>query len=205
MNLKTKQIIDELELVLGKFNGEITEEDLSTITELTIRNFDIDGTILEFYLEDLQFFANLRKLTFVDMIIDIDTVNYIFNSNINDLTFRNCELLCVIDKPFERIETLRVERTDNFKEEFLAYFPNVKDLTFKGYTVTKDIPANVKKLNIANSTISDIGIIERANLDELYISKDEYEKNTEFYKKMLNVFVYDNNNVYLVNDGDENE
>lgn len=205
MNIKSHQIIDELELVLGKFAEEITEEDLNTITELTIRNFDLDGSVLDFYLEDLHLFNNLTKLTFRDMIIDIDTLNFVYNSNINELNLLNCELICTIDKPFERIETLRVEYTDNFNEEYLLNFPNVKDLTFKGSSITREIPNNVKKLNIVNTTINDIGLIERANLDELYISKIEYDKNTEFYKKMLNVFVFDDNNIYLINDGDENE
>ena len=204
MNIKSKQIIDELELVLGKFANEITNEDLNNITELKIRNFDVDGSVMEFYLEDLSLFNNLNKISFTDMIIEIDTLNYIYNSNITELNLHNCELMCTIDKPFEKIETLRVDYTDNFKEDYLRFFPNVKELVFKGYELTKELPSNIKVLNIVDTKVNDVSLIEKANLDRLYISKEEYNKD-DYYKNKLNIFVYDDNNIYLVNNGDQNE
>ncbi len=62
MIIKSKQIIDELELSLGKFIEDITNEDLNTIQELTINGFDIDNKKLEFYLEDLLSFNNLKRI-----------------------------------------------------------------------------------------------------------------------------------------------
>ena len=205
MNIKTKQIIDELELILGKFISDVTTDDLNTVTELNIRNFDVDGSVLDFNVDDLNLFPYLNKLSFTDMIIGNNILNYIFNSNITELRFNRCELFCNIDKPFEKIESLTIEYTDNFDEDSLLYFPNLKSLTFNGYKITKELPHNIKVLNILDTEVSDLNIIKNANLDQLYISKKEYNNNIDFYKNNLNVFVYDDNNIYLVNDGDHNE
>ena len=139
------------------------------------------------------------------MIIGNNILNYIFNSNITELRFNRCELFCNIDKPFEKIESLTIEYTDNFDEDSLLYFPNLKSLTFNGYKITKELPHNIKVLNILDTEVSDLSIIKNANLDQLFISKKEYNNNIDFYKNNLNVFVYDDNNIYLVNDGDHNE
>lgn len=204
MNIKTKQIIDELELILGKFISDVTIDDLNSIKSLNIRNFDVDGSVLDFNVDDLNLFPYLNKLSFTDMIISNNILNYILNSNITELSFLRCEL-SNIDKSFEKIESLTIEHTDNFDEDSLLYFPNLKNLTFKGYKITKELPHNIKVLNILDTEVSDLNIIKNANLDQLYISKKEYNNNIDFYKNNLNVFVYDDNNIYLVNDGDHNE
>ena len=205
MNIKSKQIVDEVELVIGKLLKDISIEDLKSITELIINNFDVDGSVNKFYLEDLDLFTNLKKLSFNDMIIDTDTLMYINNHNIEELNLFNCELLCDTNITFNNITTLRVEYTDNFKEEYLMLFPNLKELSFKGYKITKDLPKTITKLNLVNTTIEDLKVIDNMNLSDLYISKDEYEKNIDYYKKLLYVHVYDDNNIYLINSGDENE
>ena len=88
--IKTKQINEQLELYLGKFSNEITIDDLNDIEDLTINNFDINKNRQDFYIEDLLLFKNLKSLTFNNMIIDIDIINYISNSNIEELNLYNC-------------------------------------------------------------------------------------------------------------------
>ena len=205
MNLRTKQIIDQVELFSGKFISNITIDDLNNISELNIKNFDLDGNVLDFYLEDLEYFNNLKKLSFNDMIIDIDTLNFINKKGIEDLELFNCEIMSAINNKFDKVKTLVVEYSETFKEDYLLYFPNVTKLTFKGYKVTKELSNKIKELDLTNSSVEDLSIIEKMDLNELYISKDEYERNKDFYKKLLYVNVYENNNIYLVNSGDKNE
>ena len=75
MNIKTKQIIDELELILGKFISDVTTDDLNTVTELNIRNFDVDGSVLDFNVDDLNLFPYLNIL----FIFFIKIFNIFFN------------------------------------------------------------------------------------------------------------------------------
>ena len=206
MNIKSKQIIDEIELFTGKFIEDITSNDLNNIQELTINGFDVAKNHLEFHLEDLLLFNNLKKITFNNFILDIDTMNYIYNSKIEELNMYNCELLCKITNNYENINVLRVEYTTNFIEDYLSYFPNVKELAFKGYELSKDLSKKISKLDLMNTKVSNNNIIEKSNVNDLYISKDEYDNHKDFYEKLIiRVNVYDENNCYLIGKGDKNE
>ena len=206
MIIKSKQIIDELELSLGKFIEDITNEDLNTIQELTINGFDIDNKKLEFYLEDLLPFNNLKRISFNNIIVDVDTMNYIFNSNIEELNLYNCELLCDLNNDFKKIKILRVEYTSHFEEEYLKYFPNVKKLSYKGYTLKNVLPDNIKVVDLMNTKIEKTSIIDKSKINEIFISKEEYDKNKKFYDDLIiKVNVYDENNCYLLGSGDKNE
>ncbi len=204
--IKSKQIIDEVELLLGKFIDDINSDDLNSINELTINGFDVSKNVLEFHLEDLLLFNNLKSITFNNFILDVDTMNYIFNSKIEELNMYNCELLCEITNNYENIKTLRVEYTSNFEEEYLSYFPNVKELSYKGYKLTKPLSKNINKLDLLNSSVEDTNIIEESNVNDLSISIKEYEDKKDFYDKLIiKISVYDKNNCYLIGKGDKNE
>ncbi len=204
--IKTKQIIEQLELYLGKLIEEISIEDLNDIDELTINNFDITKNKQEFYIEDLLLFKNLKSITFNNMIIDIDIINYIGNSNIEELNLYNCELLVELTSNFDKITNLKIEYVDKFKEEYLNYFPNIEYLSYKGYELKNKLPKKIKVLDIMNSTIKNDEIFFGTNINEIFISKKEYDTNKDFYSKLIiKVNVYDENNCYLLNSGDKHE
>ena len=205
MEIKSKQIIEQVELYLSKFIEEISVEDLDNINELTINEFDISDNKEEFYLEDLQLFKNLKTITFNNKIITKDILDYLNNSQIEELNLYNCELLCEPNNTFENIKVLRIEYVDNFKEEYLKCFPNIKELSFKGYEINNKLPNNVNKLDIMNSSINDLKIIDNSNINEIFLSKNEYEKNKDYYSNLIiKVNVYDENNCYLMDSGDKN-
>ncbi len=206
MNIKTKQIIDYVELITSKFIENVNEEDLKKVEELTIDEFDIVGEKTNFYIEDLELFPNLKSLSFNRMIINEEILNYVKNSNINELNLYNCELVIALNSKFDNITTLRIEYVDNFEEDYLQCFPNVKNLTFKGYTISKQLPKDVNRLDMMNSKLEDTNIISKSKINDLYVSKDEYENHKDFYSRLIiNVNVYDENNCYLVNKGDKDE
>ena len=206
MIIKSKQIVDQIELLLGKFIDDITKNDLDNISELTINGFDVAKKHLDFNIEDLLLFNNLKKITFNNFILDVDTMNYIFNSKIEELNIYNCELLCEITSVYENIKVLRVEYTSNFDEKYLSFFPNIKELAYKGYTLKHSISNNIEKLDLMNTKIDDTKIIEKANVNTLYLSKDEYENHKDFYDKLIiTIKVYDDNNCYFIGKGDDNE
>ena len=120
--IKSKQILDEVELKLGKLKKDITEEDLDKIEELNIHRFDLSGSKEDFYLEDLKLFNSLESITFDHMSLNENILGYLSRSNINKLAFRNCELLCEIEHMFNNINNLSIEFVDNFKDEYLEIY-----------------------------------------------------------------------------------
>ena len=206
MNIKSKQIIDQIELYLNKFIKDINISDLDNISELTINGLDIKKNHMDFYLEDLILFKNLKKITFNRFILDVDTMNYIYNSKIEELDLYNCELFCEITNKFENIRILRVEYTSNFYEKYLLCFPNVKELSFKGYILKEPLSKNITKIDLSNTTVENTNIIEESNVNDLYISKKEYENHKRFYDGLIiRVNVFDENNCYLIGQGDKYE
>ena len=206
MNIKTGQIIEQIELVIKKSIEELTEEDINSVEELTINEFNIVGEKEDFFIDDLLLFRNLKSITFNNKIIDTNIMQYVLNSGIEELDLYNCELIYEFEFNFENINKLGIEYVDNFKEEDLVYFPNVTDLVFRGYDINKELSKNINKLDILNSTIEDIGIIENSSIIDLYISNEEYERHKEFYSNaIIKVNVYDDNNCYLLNSGDDYE
>ena len=203
MLINTKQIIDEVELLTNKYMDELTEEDLNSITELNINEFNIVGEKEDFFIEDLALFKNLRKITFNKKIINKEIMDYILNSNIEELNLYNCEIIYEFNSNFDNINTLRIEYVDNFKEEYLNYFPNVSVLAFKGYILKNTLSERIKRLDIANSTIDNIDIIKNSSVTDLYISLNEYRNHKDFYlSTKININVYDSNNCYIL-EGDD--
>ena len=206
MNIKTRQIIDQIELYTSKYIDEITIDDLNNINELIINEFNINDEKEDFYIEDLDYFNNLKIITFNNKIINEEILNYIFKSNIEELNLYNCELVVVINNIFEKIKKLRIEYVDNFKEEYLNLFPNINELSYKGYIINNRLPKNINKLDIMNTTINNINILDNTNINEIFISKEEYENHKDYYSKLIiKVNIYDENNCYLLNSGDKNE
>ena len=203
--IKSKQILDEVELKLGKLKKDITEEDLDKIEELNIHRFDLSGSKEDFYLEDLKLFNSLESITFDHMSLDENILGYLSRSNINKLAFRNCELLCEIEHMFNNINNLSIEFVDNFKDEYLDRFPYLDFLSYRGYDINY-LPGNIRVLDISESNVMNNNVFLNTNFSEIYVSKDEYEKNKKLYTDTsFKVNVYDSNKCYLDNEGDYNE
>lgn len=201
--IKSKQIIDEVELKLGKLIDNISEEDLNLIDSLNIHCFSINEKKEEFFVEDLLLFHNLKSLSFDHMSITDKIMKYVLNSNINRLDLFNCELLCGFNSSFDNINYLSIEYVDNFRDEYLDFFPSLNFLSYKGYQINY-LPKNIRVLDINNSNVVNNNVFKESNVSEIYVSKEEYEKSSNLYQN-FKTYVYDDNKCYLVGMGDKNE
>lgn len=200
MKIRTKSIIDQIELELNKDIEEVTEEDCNTIKDLIINGVNIIGEHQSIYIDDIKYFNNLESISINNMEIDeliLETLKGI--QTLKSIMFNECE---IFDFPtvFFNVTNVEFDFCINYFADILNSFPNVVKLTLKGVNIDY-IPKTVKYLNIQKSKIMNYEILNNLDLKELFISLTEYKNNSELYK-LLNAKVYDEHDCYLLKEGE---
>lgn len=166
--MKTKSIIE----YLNCFNG--TKED---VKDLTINRFNIVGDIEEVDLIDLLNFSNLESLTLINLVLDDKELIVLTNlSKLQKITLINCEIISSTTyKEFFNFKDITIDNS-NFE-----YYINNQELW---HVCIKNMNINCQSiitntLEIDKSNV-DLKTINFNNVNNLIISKTQFENNKEF-------------------------
>lgn len=199
--MKTKSIIDILEVELCKSVSSITVSDLDKIKKLTINKVNYSGEILPVDSRDLLNFKNLESLDINGCMVDQEFLNNILKlKNLITLNFYNVDFIDGTEDFFDilKVKSLTIDNSLGIQN---ITFSNYEYLKIKNCNLFNEF-ININKLDISFCDLSlDNFMIKSVNLlviDENLkssISQLHYE-----YKKLQIINKYDEVIVELNND-----
>ena len=206
ITIKNENIANNVMFVLDKLDNKFTEEELNTITEITIDYEDVleNNSILK----ELLLFRNLNTLNLRNAFIYNDDYNYLLNlEKLNNLyldrcKFENADLIASLKlKSFSLINC----EINNYL--FVNLLTELEELTIINGEVDIDNINKLTKLNYLQLSYSNILgnelVIKLDNLKELYVDNTNI-RNLTFTNNLLNLnrlsideFQYKYNNEFI--------
>ena len=206
ITIKNENIANYVMFVLDKLDNEFTEEELNTITEITIDYEDIleNNSILK----ELLLFRNLNTLNLRNAFIYNDDYNYLLNlEKLNNLyldrcKFENADLIASL-----KLKSLSLINCEINNYLFVNLLTELEELTIINGEVDIDNINKLTKLNYLQLSYSNILgnelVIKLDNLKELYVDNTNI-RNLTFTNDLLNLnrlsideFQYKYNNQFI--------
>ena len=206
ITIKNENIANYVMFVLDKLDNEFTEEELNTITEITIDYEDIleNNSILK----ELLLFRNLNTLNLRNAFIYNDDYNYLLNlEKLNNLyldrcKFENADLIASL-----KLKSLSLINCEINNYLFVNLLTELEELTIINGEVDIDNINKLTKLNYLQLSYSNILgneiVIKLDNLKELYVDNTNI-RNLTFTNDLLNLnrlsideFQYKYNNEFI--------
>lgn len=206
ITIKNENIANYVMFVLDKLDNEFTEEELNTITEITIDYEEIleNNSILK----ELLLFRNLNTLNLRNAFIYNDDYNYLLNlEKLNNLyldrcKFENADLIASL-----KLKSLSLINCEINNYLFVNLLTELEELTIINGEVDIDNINKLTKLNYLQLSYSNILgnelIIKLDNLKELYVDNTNI-RNLTFTNDLLNLnrlsideFQYKYNNQFI--------
>lgn len=206
ITIKNENIANYVMFVLDKLDNKFTEEELNTITEITIDYEDVleNNSILK----ELLLFRNLNTLNLRNAFIYNDDYNYLLNlEKLNNLylercKFENADLIASL-----KLKCLSLINCEINNYLFVNLLTELEELTIINGEVDIDNINKLTKLNYLQLSYSNILgnelIIKLDNLKELYVDNTNI-RNLTFTNNLLNLnrlsideFQYKYNNEFI--------
>ena len=206
ITIKNENIANYVMFVLDKLDNKFTEEELNTITEITIDYEDIleNNSILK----ELLLFRNLNTLNLRNAFIYNDDYNYLLNlEKLNNLyldrcKFENADLIASL-----KLKSLSLINCEINNYLFVNLLTELEELTIINGEVDIDNINKLTKLNYLQLSYSNILgnelVIKLDNLKELYVDNTNIRSLT-FTNNLLNLnrlsideFQYKYNNQFI--------
>ena len=206
ITIKNENIANYVMFVLDKLDNEFTEEELNTITEITIDYEEIleNNSILK----ELLLFRNLNTLNLRNAFIYNDDYNYLLNlEKLNNLyldrcKFENADLIASL-----KLKSLSLINCEINNYLFVNLLTELEELTIINGEVDIDNINKLTKLNYLQLSYSNILgneiVIKLDNLKELYVDNTNI-RNLTFTNDLLNLnrlsideFQYKYNNQFI--------
>ena len=206
ITIKNENIANYVMFILDKLDNEFTEEELNTITEITIDYEEIleNNSILK----ELLLFRNLNTLNLRNAYIYNDDYNYLLNlDKLNNLyldrcKFENADLIASL-----KLKSLSLINCEINNYLFVNLLTELEELTIINGEVDIDNINKLTKLNYLQLSYSNILgnelIIKLDNLKELYVDNTNI-RNLTFTNNLLNLnrlsideFQYKYNNEFI--------
>ena len=206
ITIKNENIANYVMFVLDKLDNEFTEEELNTITEITIDYEDVleNNSILK----ELLLFRNLNTLNLRNAFIYNDDYNYLLNlEKLNNLyldrcKFENADLIASL-----KLKSLSLINCEINNYLFVNLLTELEELTIINGEVDIDNINKLTKLNYLQLSYSNILgnelVIKLDNLKELYVDNTNI-RNLTFTNDLLNLnrlsideFQYKYNNQFI--------
>lgn len=206
ITIKNENIANYVMFVLDKLDNEFTEEELNTITEITIDYEEIleNNSILK----ELLLFRNLNTLNLRNAFIYNDDYNYLLNlEKLNNLyldrcKFENADLIASL-----KLKSLSLINCEINNYLFVNLLTELEELTIINGEVNIDNINKLTKLNYLQLSYSNILgnelVIKLDNLKELYVDNTNI-RNLTFTNNLLNLnrlsideFQYKYNNQFI--------
>lgn len=188
----SKELIKDIERILGKTISEITENDIKNITSLTLnrkKNFKEEK---DYIIKDLIWFENLNVLSISNFKLiaeDVASLNLLKNLNFVHLDF--CELNLnkldfndnVEDIVLNVCSGLTLEMLENSKAKNIKIIGSsleMKSINIEAFKLVE----NLKTLSINNYTINSINALERVapQLVKMNLDGSKLNENIETLK-----------------------
>ena len=189
ITIKNENIANYVMFILDKLDNEFTEEELNTITEITIEYEEIleNNSILK----ELLLFRNLNTLNLRNAFIYNDDYNYLLNlEKLNNLyldrcKFENADLIASL-----KLKSLSLINCEINNYLFVNLLTELEELTIINGEVDIDNINKLTKLNYLQLSYSNILgnelIIKLDNLKELYVDNTNI-RNLTFTNNLLNL------------------
>ena len=189
ITIKNENIANYVMFVLDKLDNEFTEEELNTITEITIDYEDVleNNSILK----ELLLFRNLNTLNLRNAFIYNDDYNYLLNlEKLNNLyldrcKFENADLIASL-----KLKSLSLINCEINNYLFVNLLTELEELTIINGEVDIDNINKLTKLNYLQLSYSNILgnelVIKLDNLKELYVDNTNI-RNLTFTNDLLNL------------------
>ena len=206
ITIKNENIANYVMFILDKLDNEFTEEELNTITEITIDYEEIleNNSILK----ELLLFRNLNTLNLRNAFIYNDDYNYLLNlEKLNNLyldrcKFENADLIASL-----KLKSLSLINCEINNYLFVNLLTELEELTIINGEVDIDNINKLTKLNYLQLSYSNILgnelVIKLDNLKELYVDNTNI-RNLTFTNDLLNLnrlsideFQYKYNNQFI--------
>lgn len=206
ITIKNENIANNVMFVLDKLDNKFTEEELNTITEITIDYEDVleNNSILK----ELLLFRNLNTLNLRNAFIYNDDYNYLLNlEKLNNLyldrcKFENADLIASL-----KLKSLSLINCEINNYLFVNLLTELEELTIINGEVDIDNINKLTKLNYLQLSYSNILgnelVIKLDNLKELYVDNTNI-RNLTFTNNLLNLnrlsideFQYKYNNEFI--------
>ena len=206
ITIKNENIANYVMFILDKLDNEFTEEELNTITEITIDYEEIleNNSILK----ELLLFRNLNTLNLRNAYIYNDDYNYLLNlEKLNNLyldrcKFENADLIASL-----KLKSLSLINCEINNYLFVNLLTELEELTIINGEVDIDNINKLTKLNYLQLSYSNILgnelVIKLDNLKELYVDNTNI-RNLTFTNNLLNLnrlsideFQYKYNNQFI--------
>lgn len=206
ITIKNENIANYVMFILDKLDNKFTEEELNTITEITIDYEDIleNNSILK----ELLLFRNLNTLNLRNAFIYNDDYNYLLNlEKLNNLyldrcKFENADLIASL-----KLKSLSLINCEINNYLFVNLLTELEELTIINGEVDIDNINKLTKLNYLQLSYSNILgnelVIKLDNLKELYVDNTNI-RNLTFTNNLLNLnrlsideFQYKYNNEFI--------
>ena len=206
ITIKNENIANYVMFILDKLDNKFTEEELNTITEITIDYEEIleNNSILK----ELLLFRNLNTLNLRNAYIYNDDYNYLLNlEKLNNLyldrcKFENADLIASL-----KLKSLSLINCEINNYLFVNLLTELEELTITNGEVDIDNINKLTKLNYLQLSYSNILgnelVIKLDNLKELYVDNTNI-RNLTFTNNLLNLnrlsideFQYKYNNEFI--------
>ena len=206
ITIKNENIANYVMFILDKLDNKFTEEELNTITEITIDYEEIleNNSILK----ELLLFRNLNTLNLRNAFIYNDDYNYLLNlEKLNNLyldrcKFENADLIASL-----KLKSLSLINCEINNYLFVNLLTELEELTIINGEVDIDNINKLTKLNYLQLSYSNILgnelVIKLDNLKELYVDNTNI-RNLTFTNNLLNLnrlsideFQYKYNNQFI--------
>lgn len=206
ITIKNENIANYVMFILDKLDNKFTEEELNTITEITIDYEEIleNNSILK----ELLLFRNLNTLNLRNAFIYNDDYNYLLNlEKLNNLyldrcKFENADLIASL-----KLKSLSLINCEINNYLFVNLLTELEELTIINGEVDIDNINKLTKLNYLQLSYSNILgnelVIKLDNLKELYVDNTNI-RNLTFTNDLLNLnrlsideFQYKYNNQFI--------
>ena len=206
ITIKNENIANYVMFILDKLDNKFTEEELNTITEITIDYEEIleNNSILK----ELLLFRNLNTLNLRNAFIYNDDYNYLLNlEKLNNLyldrcKFENADLIASL-----KLKSLSLINCEINNYLFVNLLTELEELTIINGEVNIDNINKLTKLNYLQLSYSNILgnelVIKLDNLKELYVDNTNI-RNLTFTNNLLNLnrlsideFQYKYNNEFI--------
>lgn len=191
MDIKTVSILNKLEMIDEIEN--ITEENLKEIESIEIsgRDYNNDSQLVEF--NDLKLFSNLKNLIISFCTIDDEAIDIISSFELNNLSFISCEFYDTTTS-ITNLNTNNIYISNCYNLDIsLLENTEFNEINISTESINKEMNFISNKLNLEHSSIEDVNLLKNLNINELIISKTEYEQNPSLYDSF-------NYNVTIMND-----
>lgn len=233
IKIKNEQLANYIMFKLDKQVNEFTVDELQNIDEIVLNTIDINEEYTEINLDVINYFTGVKRLVLKNLYLsEADIFNLSKLNLLEDVYMEKCEFENADNIASLKIKHLELINCDIINYNFLYTMSELNSLSVVNGNISLNKINNLQQLrylqlsysniteitllktilleeiHIDNTNISDLTVIENLNnIKRLGISEEQYIKNEEFVKRLMdkNIIVMNENIVSFGQGGNVDE